>query len=101
MTFDPRLEPEFDGQGRMPFSDQGGSGELAALAIGASLGDMANYSQAGDERRAHGKGVQRGGLPSTPTFFDGKMCVTPTIYDGKTCMSPTFFDGKMCLYRFL
>ncbi len=47
MAFDPRLGPELDGLGGMPFSDQDGSGELAALAVGASLGDMANYSQQG------------------------------------------------------
>lgn len=44
---DPRLGPEFDGLGGMPFSDQDASGELAAMEIGASLGVMANYQQEG------------------------------------------------------
>lgn len=42
---DPRLGPEYDGLAGMPFSDQDGSGEMAALEIGASLGAMANYMQ--------------------------------------------------------
>ncbi len=46
-AFDPRMGPEFDGLAGMPFSDQDGSGELAAMRIGASLGEMANYSQHG------------------------------------------------------
>ena len=49
MAFDPRLGPEFDGLAGMPFSDQDGSGELAAMAIGASLGTMGSYN-------AHGGG---------------------------------------------
>ena len=41
--FDPRLGPEFDGLAGMPFSDQDGSGELAALKVGASMGSAAGY----------------------------------------------------------
>lgn len=45
--FDPRLGPEFDGLSGMPFSDQDGSGELAAMEVGASLGNLASYMQHG------------------------------------------------------
>jgi urocanate reductase len=48
-AFDPRLGPEFDGLAGMPFSDQDGSGELASMRIGASLGTMTSYD-------AHGGG---------------------------------------------
>jgi len=41
--FDPRLGPEFDGLAGMPVSDQDGSGELAALKIGAAMGSAAGY----------------------------------------------------------
>lgn len=41
---DPRLGPEFDGLGGMPFSDQDASGELAAMEIGGALGVMAGYA---------------------------------------------------------
>jgi urocanate reductase len=40
---DPRLGPEFDGLAGMPFSDQDGSGERAAMKVGASLGSIAGY----------------------------------------------------------
>ena len=40
---DPRLGPEFDGLAGMPFSDQDGSGELAAMKIGAAMGCLAGY----------------------------------------------------------
>ena len=46
-AYDPRLGPEFDGLAGMPFSDQDASGEIAAMKIGAALGDMANYQQKG------------------------------------------------------
>lgn len=46
-SYDPRLGPEFDGLAGMPFSDQDGSGEIAAMKIGAALGGMANYMQHG------------------------------------------------------
>lgn len=46
-AYDPRLGPEFDGLAGMPFSDQDGSGEIAAMKIGAALGGMANYMQKG------------------------------------------------------
>jgi hypothetical protein len=47
--FDPRIGPEHtNGVGGDPFSFQDASGELAALAVGASLGAMANQtSEAG------------------------------------------------------
>lgn len=45
--FDPRLGPEFDGLGGMPFSDQDGSGEIAAMQIGAALGSAAAYQMDG------------------------------------------------------
>lgn len=43
--FDARLGPEFDGVAGDPFSFQDASGELAAMAIGASLGTAANQTQ--------------------------------------------------------
>lgn len=51
-AFDPRLGPEFDGLSGMPFSDQDGSGEIAAMAVGASLGTMASYMQHGGHQIA-------------------------------------------------
>jgi succinate dehydrogenase/fumarate reductase flavoprotein subunit len=41
-TFDPRLTEEYCGLAGMPWSDQDASGELAAMAIGASLWGLAN-----------------------------------------------------------
>ena len=46
MLFDPRLTEEYDGVAGDPFSFQDASGELAAMAIGATLGTMANQTQA-------------------------------------------------------
>src|SRR5271154_2875986 len=40
--FDPRLTEEYCGLAGMPWSDQDASGELAAMAIGASLWGLAN-----------------------------------------------------------
>jgi uncharacterized protein with FMN-binding domain/predicted oxidoreductase len=45
--FDPRLGPEFDGLGGMPFSDQDASGEMAAMQVGAALGCAASYQMDG------------------------------------------------------
>ena len=42
--FDPRLTEEYCGLAGAPWSDQDASGELAAMAIGASLGGLANYA---------------------------------------------------------
>src|SRR6202000_3555271 len=42
--FDPRLTEEYCGLAGMPWSDQDASGELAAMAIGASLWGLANQS---------------------------------------------------------
>ncbi len=44
--FDPRLTEEYCGLAGMPWSDQDASGELAAMAVGASLWGLAN--QAGE-----------------------------------------------------
>jgi len=55
--FDPRLGPEYDGLGGMPFSDQDGSGEIAAMEIGAALGSAAAYMQ------------NSGGMLTTPSRF--------------------------------
>lgn len=56
-AFDPRLGPEFDGLGGMPFSDQDGSGEMAAMAVGACLGAMGNYFEHGGTAMAMAKRV--------------------------------------------
>ncbi len=42
--FDPRLTEEYCGLAGMPWSDQDASGELAAIAIGASLWGLFNYT---------------------------------------------------------
>jgi succinate dehydrogenase/fumarate reductase flavoprotein subunit len=42
--FDPRLTEEYCGLAGMPWSDQDASGELAAMAIGASLWGMFNFT---------------------------------------------------------
>ena len=42
--FDPRLTEEYCGVAGMPWSDQDASGELAALAVGASLWGLANFA---------------------------------------------------------
>jgi succinate dehydrogenase/fumarate reductase flavoprotein subunit len=42
--FDPRLTDEYCGLAGMPWSDQDASGELAALAIGASLWGLFNFT---------------------------------------------------------
>ena len=42
--FDPRLTEEYCGLAGMPWSDQDASGELAALAVGASLWGLANFA---------------------------------------------------------
>ncbi|HVA12728.1 MAG TPA: FAD-dependent oxidoreductase [Stellaceae bacterium] len=42
--FDPRLTEEYCGLAGMPWSDQDASGELAAMAVGASLWGLANQS---------------------------------------------------------
>lgn len=44
--FDPRLTEEYDGPAGEPYSSQDGSGELAAIAIGASL--WGAYNQTGE-----------------------------------------------------
>ena len=42
--FDPRLTEEYCGVAGTPYSYQDGSGEMAALAVGASLWGFANQS---------------------------------------------------------
>ena len=42
--FDPRLTEEYCGLAGMPWSDQDASGELAAMAVGASLWGLANQT---------------------------------------------------------
>ena len=44
--FDPRLMEEYCGVAGMPWSNQDASGELAAMAVGASLGGL--YNQTGE-----------------------------------------------------
>ena len=44
--FDPRLTEEYCGLAGMPWSDQDASGELAAMAVGASLWGL--YNQTGE-----------------------------------------------------
>ena len=73
--FDPRLTEEYCGIGGMPWSDQDASGELAAMAVGASLWGL--YNQTGE----FGIGVTKPGtigsqygyanikwLPGSPIF---------------------------------
>ena len=52
--FDPRLGPEYDGLGGMPFSDQDASGEIAAMEIGAALLSASSYqmSEGGAQMKA-------------------------------------------------
>ena len=42
--FDPRLTEEYCGLAGMPWSDQDASGELAAMAVGASLWGLTNFA---------------------------------------------------------
>jgi succinate dehydrogenase/fumarate reductase flavoprotein subunit len=42
--FDPRLTEEYCGLAGMPYSDQDASGEIAAMAIGASLWGLTNFA---------------------------------------------------------
>jgi len=42
--FDPRLTEEYCGLAGMPWSDQDGSGEIAAMAVGAALWGLANQT---------------------------------------------------------
>ncbi len=60
--FDPRLTEEYCGIAGMPWSEQNGSGELASMAVGASLWGTANYAlEIGDNITKPGKiGCQYG-----------------------------------------
>ena len=42
--FDPRLTEEYCGLAGMPYSDQDGSGEMAAMDVGASLWGLTNHA---------------------------------------------------------
>nr|ACN58926.1 fumarate reductase flavoprotein subunit [uncultured bacterium BLR7] len=42
--FDPRLTEEYCGLAGMPWSNQDGSGEIASMAVGASLWGLTNFS---------------------------------------------------------
>lgn len=42
--FDPRLTEEYCGLAGMPWSNQDGSGEISAMAVGASLWGLSNFS---------------------------------------------------------
>ena len=53
--FDPRLTEEYCGLAGMPWSDQDASGELAAMAIGASL--WGGFNQTGE----FGSGITKPG----------------------------------------
>jgi succinate dehydrogenase/fumarate reductase flavoprotein subunit len=54
--FDPRLTEEYCGLAGMPWSNQDASGEIAAMAIGASLWGAANYTmEIGDNITKPGK----------------------------------------------
>ena len=57
LGYDPRLGPEFDGLAGMPFSNQDASGEIAAMRVGAVLGDMANFMQMGGHQISMAKRV--------------------------------------------
>ena len=61
--FDPRLTEEYCGLAGMPWSDQDASGELAAMAIGASLWGLTNF--AGE----YGTGVTKPGLDRLPVWL--------------------------------
>jgi succinate dehydrogenase/fumarate reductase flavoprotein subunit len=75
MMFDPRLTEEYCGLAGMPWSDQDGSGEIAAMAVGASLWGL--YNQTGEFgttiTKAGSIGCQYGyrvltWLPGSPVF---------------------------------
>ena len=54
---DPRIGPEHNGVGGDPFSFQDASGELAAMAIGASLGDVGLQVNEGGSGLSKGRAV--------------------------------------------
>ena len=61
--FDPRLTEEYNGVAGEPYSFQDASGELAAMAIGASL--WGAYNQVGE----FGVHAQQGGLHRLPVWL--------------------------------
>ena len=73
--FDPRLTEEYCGLAGMPWSDQDASGELASMAIGASLWGLTNFAnETGSGVTKPGKiGCQYGyvnltWMPGSPVF---------------------------------
>ena len=74
--FDPRLTEEYCGLAGMPWSDQDASGELAAMAIGASLWGLTNF--AGE----YGTGITKPGSIGCQygyanlRWFPGSACST-------------------------
>jgi succinate dehydrogenase/fumarate reductase flavoprotein subunit len=73
--FDPRLTEEYCGLAGMPWSDQDGSGELAGMAIGASLWGLTNQAnETGNGLTKPGRiGCQYGyvnltWMPGSPVF---------------------------------
>ena len=77
--FDPRLTEEYCGLAGMPWSDQDASGELASMAIGASLWGLANFSsETGSGLTKPGKiGCQYGyvnltWMPGSPVFAQAR-----------------------------
>lgn len=72
--FDPRLTEEYCGLAGMPWSDQDASGELAAMAIGASLWGL--YNQTGEF----------GSVLSKPGFIGSQYNYMPKIMQMVTWM---------------
>ncbi len=77
--FDPRLTEEYCGLAGMPWSNQDASGELASMAIGASLWGLANFSsETGSGLTKPGKiGCQYGyvnltWMPGSPVFDEAR-----------------------------
>jgi succinate dehydrogenase/fumarate reductase flavoprotein subunit len=64
--FDPRLTEEYCGLAGMPWSNQDASGELAAMAIGASLWGLTNFSG------EYGTGITKPG--SSAANMDTLIC---------------------------
>ena len=86
--FDPRLTEEYCGLAGMPYSNQDASGEIAAMAINASLWGLFNFtSETGSGLTKPGQiGCQYGyvnlrWLPGSPVFDKARAppaCGSPT-----------------------
>ena len=85
-AYDPRLGPEFDGLAGMPYSNADGSGEIAAMQIGAILGDMVEYAQPegghamSPAKRVGCRYVYSGGYNKTSVLWP-YLCATGVIRD--------------------